>query len=116
MISSNPVHREVTHSWPATLENAPQADLPTQRSGAPDAANDTSYQTRMLDLPNGQVLYNDGSSEMEVYTGSGAPNPAWAPSIRSLSDNNLRPGSTYNLSGKQLAGLDQGAVYGDDSC
>ena len=71
-------------------------------------------QTRMLDLPNGQVLYNDGSSEMEVYTGSGAPNPAWAPSIRSLSDNNLRRGGTYSLSGKQLAGLDQGAVYGDD--
>ena len=49
-----------------------------------------------------------------MYTGSGAPSPAWAPSIRSLSDNNLRPGGTYNLSGKQLAGLDQGAVYGDD--
>jgi hypothetical protein len=99
-----------THFWTYNTSSNSLTQIPD----APDAANDTSYQTRMLDLPNGQVLYNDGSSEMEVYTGSGAPNPAWAPSIRSLSDNNLRPGGTYNLSGKQLAGLDPGAVYGDD--
>jgi len=86
----------------------------SQIPDAPNAENDTSYQTRMLDLPNGQVLYNDGSSDMEVYTGSGAPNPSWAPSITSLHNTTLNPGSTYSLSGKQLAGLDQGAAYGDD--
>jgi len=100
-----------THFW---IYNPAGSGSLTQIPDAPNAENDTSYQTRMLDLPNGQVLYNDGSTDMEVYTGSGAPSPAWAPSIRSLSDNNLRPGGTYNLSGKQLAGLDQGAVYGDD--
>jgi hypothetical protein len=68
----------------------------------------------MLVLPNGQILYNDGSSEMEVYTDGGTANPAWAPSIKSLSDSNLAPGGTYSLSGKQLAGLDPGATYGDD--
>jgi hypothetical protein len=86
----------------------------TQVPDAPDAENDTSYQTRMLALPNGQVLYNDGSNEMEVYTVGGTPNPAWEPSIGSLSSTNLHPGGTYSLSGKQLAGLDQGAAYGDD--
>ncbi len=86
----------------------------TQVPDAPNAQNDTSYQTRMLDLPNGQVLYNDGSNQMEVYTGNGNPNPAWAPTITSLSDTRLRPGRTYSLSGKQLAGLDPGAAYGDD--
>ncbi len=86
----------------------------TQVADAPNAENDTSYQTRMLVLPNGQVLYNDGSSDMEVYTAGGAANPAWAPSITSLSANNLGAGGTYTLSGKQLAGLDQGAAYGDD--
>jgi hypothetical protein len=86
----------------------------TQIPDAPNAENDTSYQTRMLDLPNGQVLYNDGSTDMEVYTGSGSPNPSWAPSIKSLSDTNLSAGGTYSLSGKQLAGLDPGTAYGDD--
>ncbi len=87
----------------------------TQVPDAPNAENDTSYQTRMLALPNGQVLYNDGSNQMEVYTAGGTPpTAAWAPSIRSLSATRLAPGGTYSLSGKQLAGLDQGAAYGDD--
>ena len=86
----------------------------TQVPDAPNAQNDTSYQTRMLVLPNGQILYNDGSSQMEVYTDGGTANPAWAPSIRSVSDSSLAPGGTYSLSGKQLAGLDPGATYGDD--
>ena len=81
---------------------------------APSAQNDTSYQTRMLALPNGQVLYNDGSDQMEVYTQGGTPKTAWEPSITSLSATTLAPGGTYSLSGKQLAGLDQGAAYGDD--
>jgi hypothetical protein len=68
----------------------------------------------MLTLPNGQVLFNDGSSQMEVYTAGGTPNPSWAPSITSLSSTTLAPGRTYSLSGKQLAGLDQGSAYGDD--
>ena len=32
----------------------------TQIPDVPNAPNDTSYATRMLDLPNGQVLFNDG--------------------------------------------------------
>jgi hypothetical protein len=86
----------------------------TQISDVPNAPNDSSYYTRMLVLPNGQVLFNDGSNQMEVYTAGGTPNPAWAPSITSLSSTGLVPGGTYSLSGKQLAGLDQGAAYGDD--
>ena len=92
----------------------PSANTLTQIPDAPNAQNDTSYQTRMLALPNGQILYNDGSSQMEVYTAGGTPNPAWAPSITSVSSSNLARGGTYSLSGKQLAGLDQGATYGDD--
>jgi hypothetical protein len=86
----------------------------TQVPDVPNAPNDSSYYTRMLALPNGQVLFNDGSNQMEVYTAGGTPNPAWKPSITSLSSMTLAPGSTYSLSGKQLAGLDQGAAYGDD--
>ncbi|HUA30059.1 MAG TPA: hypothetical protein VMC03_14340 [Streptosporangiaceae bacterium] len=86
----------------------------TQIPDVPNAPNDSSYYTRMLALPNGQVLFNDGSSDMEVYTAGGTPNPSWAPSITSLSSRGLAPGGTYSVSGSQLAGLDQGAAYGDD--
>ncbi len=48
-----------------------------------------------------------------VHSGR-SPNTGWEPSISSISANTLAPGSTYSLSGKQLAGLDQGAAYGDD--
>jgi hypothetical protein len=80
----------------------------------PNAPNDSSFYTRMLALRNGQVLFSDNSSDMEVYTAGGTPNPGWAPSVTSLSANILAPGGTYSLSGKQLAGLDPGATYGDD--
>jgi len=95
------------------LYNASSNTL-TQIPDAPNAQNDTSYQTRMLALPNGQVLYNDGSNQMEVYTAGGTAKRAWKPSIRTLSATSLAPGGTYSLSGKQLAGLDPGATYGDD--
>jgi hypothetical protein len=86
----------------------------TQIPDVPNAPNDSSYYTRFLALPNGQVLFDDGSSQMEVYTAGGTPNASWRPSITSLSSTTLAPGRTYSLSGKQLAGLDQGAAYGDD--
>ena len=81
----------------------------------PNAANDSTYYTRMLALPNGQVLFNDGSSQMLVYTAGGTPNPAWAPSVFSISTTTLTPGRTASLGGAQLAGLSQGAAYGDDA-
>jgi hypothetical protein len=86
----------------------------TQVPDVPNAPNDTSYNTRMLVLPNGQILFDDGSNQMLVYTAGGTPNPSWAPSITSLSSTRLAPGGTYSLSGTQLAGLDPGATYGDD--
>ena len=41
----------------------------------PNAANDSTYYTRMLALPNGQVLFNDGSNQMLVYTAGGNAQP-----------------------------------------
>ena len=86
----------------------------SQVPDVPNAPNDTSFNTRMLALPNGQILFDDGSSQMEVYTAGGTPNRSWEPLITSLSSTKLAPGGTYTLSGTQLAGLDQGAAYGDD--
>jgi hypothetical protein len=86
----------------------------TQIPDVPNAPNDSTYYTRLLALPNGQVLFDDNSNQMEVYTAGGTPNPSWRPSISFLSSNRLAPGGTYFLAGSQLAGLDQGAAYGDD--
>jgi hypothetical protein len=86
----------------------------TQLPDVPNAPKDTSFATRMLDLPNGQVLFNDGHRQLLVYTAGGTPKASWRPSITSLSSGQLAPGSTYTLSGTQLAGLDQGTAYGDD--
>lgn len=80
----------------------------------PNAAHDSTYYTRLLALPNGQVLFADGSSQMLVYTAGGTASPGWAPSVRSIATTILRPGQTSSLSGFQLAGLSQGAAYGDD--
>jgi hypothetical protein len=100
-----PTHFFVYHASSNTL---------TQIPDVPNAPNDTSFATRMLALPNGQVLFNDGTGQLEVYTAGGTPNPSWRPSITALSSMTLAPGSTYTVSGKQLAGLDPGATYGDD--
>ena len=61
-------------------------------SNIPNAANDSTYYTRMLALPNGQVLFNDGSNQILVYNSGKTPNPAWAPrSHRSARDLQPRP-------------------------
>jgi len=100
-----PTHFFVYHASSNTLSQIPDV---------PNAPNDSTFYTRMLALPNGQVLFNDGSNQMEVYTAGGTPEASWAPSISYLSSTTLAPGKTYALAGRQLAGVDQGATYGDD--
>lgn len=85
----------------------------TPITNPPDAANVPSFATRMLVLPNGQILYND-DAVMEVYTATGQAPAGELPSISSV-PSSLSAGSTYTLSGTQLSGLSQGAEYGDDA-
>jgi hypothetical protein len=92
----------------------PSSNTLSTVANIPNAANDSTYYTRMLALPNGQILFNDGSSQMLVYKNGGSPNPAWAPSISSISSQSFSPGQSGSLSGSQLSGLSQGAAYGDD--
>lgn len=85
----------------------------TQVPDTPNAPNDSTFFTRMLVLPTGQVLFNDGSHQMEVYGGGGTSPATWQPTI-AQSPTTVARGGTYNLTGQQLAGLSQGAAYGDD--
>jgi hypothetical protein len=96
-------------------EYDPSTNTISPVTNVPDAANDSTYYTRMLNLPNGQILFNDGSNDMEVFTAGGNANPAWAPSITSISTTSLSRGQTASVSGYQLSGLDQGSAYGDDA-
>ena len=63
----------------------------------------------LMVLPTGQVIVS-GSA---VYTSSGKPLPAWAPSITTYPQSVTR-GSTYKISGKQFNGLSQAAAFGDE--
>ena len=82
----------------------------------PNSPNNSSWYGRMLVLPTGQVLYTDGSRDVEIYTAAGTANPNWAPSaVLSISSPILSRGSTIMLSGRKFNGYSQAASYGDDA-
>lgn len=77
------------------------------------AANDSSYNIRLLILPNGQVLETDDSDDVEIYTGKTPVLAGIAPKITSV-PSSLTAGSTYTISGKNFNGFTQANFYGDD--
>jgi hypothetical protein len=79
--------------------------LPAPYGGA---TGSTTYVDRMLVLPTGQVLFDDGF----VYTPDSGPNPAWQPTVAAVSSN---ANGSYHLSGTLLNGVSFGAGYGDDA-
>lgn len=83
---------------------------------APSAGGDVPFQTRMLLLPTGQVLYTDTSGDVELYTSAlgGTYKDAWRPTISS-GPNSIDPGNTYIVNGTQFNGLSQASAYGDDA-
>jgi hypothetical protein len=83
-------------------------------AAVPNAPVISSYYGRMLVLPTGQILFTDGSQDVEIYTSGGSPDPSWAPAITDA-PTDVQAGMTYTLSGTQLNGLSQGAAYGDDA-
>jgi hypothetical protein len=75
-----------------------------------------TYNTRMLALPDGNVLFSDGGSQLFVYQPCTLPpcNPPLAagkPHINSISPNG---NGSYHLAGTLLNGISAGAAYGDD--
>jgi hypothetical protein len=86
----------------------------TQVARTPNSPNFSSFEGRMLVLPTGQVLFTDGTTDVEIYTSTGSPNPAWAPAITKV-PGTLIHGKTYTLKGTQLNGLSQASAYGDDA-
>lgn len=66
---------------------------------------------RMLDLPDGTVLFADGSSTLYVYKPDGSPLSAGKPGINSVSWN---ADGSLHLTGTGFNGISQGAAFGDD--
>jgi hypothetical protein len=85
----------------------------TQVADAPNANNQSSYYGKMVVLPTGQVLFNDGLGDLEVYNNGGSPQSTWRPHVTSV-PTSVVAGGSYTVSGTQLNGLTQGAAYGDD--
>jgi hypothetical protein len=103
-----------SYSAPTFLfEYDPQANTyapvpsPSNSSGAPFAG-------RLLVVPSGQVLFANGTNDIEVYNPDGQPDPQWAPQITDC-PNDISPGGTYTLQGLQLNGMSQCCGYGDDA-
>jgi hypothetical protein len=79
----------------------------------------SSYEGRFLELPTGQLLWdNDGQThhpEVATYTPKGAPEKSWLPVVSGVAST-LTIGSTGNaISGTNFNGFSQGATYGDDA-
>ena len=104
-----------SNSWGSPVyffEYDPGANTLTQ---VPAASNNggSPFSSRMILLPTGQVLHTNGSSTVAIYSPDGAPDPAWRPSITSV-PTALHPGWTYTLHGRQINGLSQAVIYGDE--
>ena len=85
----------------------------TEIPGPLNASHDASFYGHFLELPTGQLLFTDFSSDIEVFTPSGTYNQSWAPTISKAPPTVVR-GHTYTVSGTQFNGLSEGAAYGDD--
>lgn len=71
-----------------------------------------AFVTRMLVLPNGQVLFNDGQgNQLYVYTARGSTNPAYLPVVQRVEFDD----GVFTLTGTQLNGPSDASAYGDDS-
>ena len=101
---------------PTTIEDFdPIANTITAITGPLGTAttNVQPFNTRMLMLPSGQMLFSMGTSnQLYLYTPTSAPDPSWSPQITNITNNGS---NVFTLTGTQLNGLSEGASYGDDA-
>ena len=85
-----------------------------QVAGTKYSSSSTAYIGRLLALPNGQILFLDGSGDAELYTETGIPVAAAAPSITSSPAAVGLGATNMLLTGTQLNGVSGAVAYGDD--
>ncbi len=74
--------------------------------------NTVPYVCNMLDLPDGNILFTSNSTQLYIYTPSGAPLAAGQPTITMIAANG---DGSFTLTGTLLNGICEGAAYGDDA-
>ena len=79
----------------------------------PNAPYESSFNGHLLELPTGQLLFTDLSSDVEVFTPRGTYKREWQPTISSAPARITR-GKSFVIRGTQFNGLSQGAMYNDD--
>jgi len=85
---------------------------PVGAPGGGTSVNEPCYNTNMLDLPDGTVLYADqGDMQYYIYTPTGAPLAAGKPTISSVVQTSC---DTFKITGTLFNGISEGASYGDD--
>ena len=103
--SGNAVHCSVFFEFDGTNLNP----VP----GYGDATVRPTYGLRMLALPSGDVMVEDGSANLWFYNNGQPADPGAVPKITSQLSG-IVPGQTYPISGTLFNGVSQGAFYGDD--
>jgi hypothetical protein len=99
---------DITQNPPTWNEPTYPAALRTQLD-----SDGCGFLARMISLPNGHVIYTNGSTALWEYTPAGSPNPAWAPSITSF-PSVINRNQTYNITGLLFNGMTQANAFGDD--
>jgi len=76
--------------------------------GGGSSLNEPTYIDRMLDLPDGTVLFTESGTQAYVYIPDLAPIASGQPTISSIAQN---ADGSYLLAGTQLNGISEGACY-----
>ena len=95
-----------------TQASGPTGGL-TDANFSPGATNTIiAYQTIMLALPDGGILYSDSTTNLYTYVPTGFPRLSSVPTISSIT---AVGNGAYRLTGTKLNGISEGAAYGDDA-
>ncbi|MGF6920143.1 hypothetical protein [Paraburkholderia sp. 40] len=70
-----------------------------------------AFITRLLVLPNGQILFSDSSRQLWVYSPDGAPQRSWVPVFSNVKYSGA---GVFTLHGVRMNGQSAGSSYGDD--
>ncbi len=117
LVQASPPNEAPSHFFEFSLNKKGTMAL-TQVDDPKAAPYTGSFEGTLLDLPSGQVIWNNSQTEpneVAVYTPKGRPNSAWLPVVTSVSAS-LAVGSTGNpISGTNFNGFSLGGAFGDDT-
>jgi hypothetical protein len=99
----SPVH---FFEYDSTSNSLTEISAPVNSGGSP-------FSSRLMLLPTGEVLHTNNSTTVTIYTPDLTPDDAWRPTI-TAAPSALLPGGTYTLQGRQINGLSQAVIYGDE--